>query len=230
MFSREARAFAASTGVDGFMGGYTRGRGGVLGDVDADVVSAAFGFFNPVTIREAWEATAALPAAKGAEGYLAACHDFGRRKLAGFAHCERLAELLEAVVVAADSAGVGLFAGWRAMPLPADAPGRVLQRVFALRELRGGLHLLAVRAVGLTPLQAVLIKGSPVSSGAKEAGLFGWQEPYEEIGPELAQRWDRAEALTDELIAPAFAVLDESEGAELVALVKACDETVFARR
>ncbi|MFI6865630.1 hypothetical protein [Nocardia sp. NPDC050406] len=230
MFSREAREFAASTGVDGFMGGYTRGRGGVLGDVDADVVSAAFGFFNPVTIRAAWEATASVPAAKGAEGYLGACQDFGRRKLAGFEQSERLAALLEAVVAAADSAGVALFAGWRAMPLAADAPGRVLQLIHALRELRGGLHLMAVRSAGLTPLQAVLVKGSPLNSGAQQALLFGWAEPFEEVGPELTRRWEQAEQITGELIDPAFAVLSAAEGAELVALVKACDEAVFARR
>lgn len=230
MFSREAREFTATTGVEGFMGGYTRGRGGVLGEVDADVVSAAFGFFNPATIRPAWEAAASLPAAKAAEGYLVACQDFGRRKLAAFEQADRLAELLEAVAVAADPAGVALFAGWRAMPLADDGRARVLHLVHVLRELRGGLHLMAVRSVGLTPTQAVLIKGSPLNSGPKQAVWFGWQEPYEEITPEMHQRWERAEAITDELIAPAFDVLDAEDAAELVTLVKACDEMIFARR
>nr|WP_281221278.1 hypothetical protein [Nocardia uniformis] len=229
MFSREAREFSASTGVEGFMGGYTRGRGGVLGEVDADVVSAAFGFFNPVTIRAAWEASAAVPAATAAEGYLLACQDFGRRKLASFESADRLAELLEAVVVAADPAGVALFAGWRAMPLAADGPGRVLQLVHVLRELRGGVHLMAVRSAGLTPLQAVLVKGSPLNPGPKQAVWFGWPEPYEEVTAELTGRWERAEAITDELCDPVFAVLGADDGAELVSLVKACDAAIFAR-
>ncbi|MBL1073738.1 hypothetical protein JK358_04970 [Nocardia sp. 2] len=228
MFSREAKSFAATTGVEGFLPGYTRGRGGVLGDVDADVVTAAFGFFPASAIRRAWEATASTPAAKGAEGYLTACQDFGRRKLAGFDQADRLAELLKTVADAADSAGAPLFAGWRALPLAEDAPGRVLQLITVLRELRGGLHLLAVRASGLTPLQAVLIAGSPITTGPQQARSYGWPEPFEEITPELKGRWMQAETITDELIAPAFAALDAAAGQELVELLSACQATVFA--
>ncbi|MFC9993733.1 hypothetical protein [Nocardia sp. NPDC127526] len=230
MFSREAKSFAATTGVPGFMGGYTRGRGGVLGDVDADVVTAAFGFFPAQSVRAAWEATAAVPAAKGAEGYLQACQDFGRRKLAEFEQAERLAELLAAVADAADPAGAPLFAGWRAMPRAQDAPARVLQLIQVLRELRGGLHLMAVRSSGLTPLQAVLIAGSPVTSGAEQARRYGWAEPFEEITAELKGRWMQAETITDDLIAPAFAVLDDAAAQELTTLLSACHTMVFAPR
>ncbi|TQM26466.1 hypothetical protein FB390_6663 [Nocardia bhagyanarayanae] len=228
MFSREAKEFARSTGVDGFFGPYARGRGGVLGDVDADVVTAAFGFFPAHSIRKAWESVS-MPAATAADGYAAACQDFGRRKLADFDQAERLAQLLEVVVAAADPAGVPLFAGWRALPLPADAPARVVQLAHVLRELRGGLHLLAVRASGLTPLQAVLISGSSFNDGPGQARWYGWPEPFEEITATIQDRWQRAEALTDTLITPAFAVLDEAAGAELTALVTAAHATVFAR-
>ncbi|WP_405137263.1 SCO6745 family protein [Nocardia sp. NBC_01388] len=230
MFSREAKEFSASTGVEGFMPGYTRGRGGVLGDVDADVVTAAFGFFRAEAIRAAWESTAAVPAAKGAAGYLAACQDFGRRKLADFAQAERLAELLQPVVDAADPAGAPLFAGWRALPRADDAPGRVLQLIHVLRELRGGLHLIGVRASGLTPQQAVLIAGSPRTTGPEQARAFGWPEPFEEITAELKGRWMQAETITEDLIGPSFAVLDASAAQELIELLTACQATVFARR
>ncbi|WP_431950389.1 SCO6745 family protein [Nocardia lijiangensis] len=228
MFSRETKEFGRSTGIDGFFGPYTRGRGGVLGDVDADVVTAAFGFFPAHSIRKAWESVP-MPAAKAADGYLAACQDFGRRKLADFDQAERLAQLLEVVVAAADPAGLSLFAGWRALPLPADAPARVTQLAHVLRELRGGLHLLAVRASGLTPLQAVLISGSPFNEGPNQARWYGWPEPFEEITPTIQDRWQRAEALTDSLITPAFAVLDTSAGDELTSLITAAHATVFAR-
>ncbi|WP_330180887.1 hypothetical protein OHB26_31495 [Nocardia sp. NBC_01503] len=229
MFSREAKAFAAGVGP-GFMPGYTRGRGGVLGDVDADVVTAAFGFFPADSIRAAWESSASVPAARGAEGYLRACQDFGRRKLASFAHVERLAELLDRVATAADPAGVVLFAGWRALPQAEDAPARVTHLIQALRELRGGLHLMAVRASGLAPRDAVLIAGSPLSSGPDQARLYGWSEPFGEITPELKGRWMQAEALTDELIAPVWAVLDDATARELVELLTACHATVFGPR
>ncbi|MCM6772428.1 hypothetical protein NDR87_00905 [Nocardia sp. CDC159] len=229
MFSREAKAYAASTGVENFLGPYTRGRGGVLGDVDADVVTAAFGFFEPRTVRAAWESVR-LPAAAATAAYREVIQQFGRRKLAGFEQAGRLAELLEAVARAADVTGVPLFAGWRAQPLPADAPARALQLMHVLRELRGGHHLLAVTAAGLTPLQAVLIAGSPFNDGPTQARLFGWPEPYEQPTPEIRQRWEHAEQRTDALVAPAFAVLDEREGKELVELVHAAHATVFPPR
>ncbi|WP_067673811.1 SCO6745 family protein [Nocardia miyunensis] len=228
MFSREAKAFGASTGVTTFLGPYTRGRGGVLGDVDADVVTSAFGFFPAETVRSAWDSLD-MPAEKAAIAYLGVCQDFGRRKLGGFDGAGRLAELLAPVVAAADPAGAALFAGWRALPWAADDPARAMQLIHVMRELRGGLHLLAVRAAGLTPQQAVLIGGSPRNSGADQARAFGWPEPYQEITPELRQRWDAAEATTDELIGPAFAVLDEKQGAELAELLTTAQGLVYSR-
>ncbi len=48
---------------------YVTGRGGALGDVDADVVSAAFTFFEPTSIRTLWaQGTAVLPPAPGRRG------------------------------------------------------------------------------------------------------------------------------------------------------------------
>ncbi|MEV5650870.1 hypothetical protein AB0L57_21680 [Nocardia sp. NPDC052254] len=230
MFSRETKAFGARTGVAGFIGPYTRGRGGVLGDVDADVVTAAFGFFEPATVRAAWESVS-MPAAEAAAGYLAACQDFGRRTLAGFDSAERLAELLRVVVAGADVAGVGLFAGWRALPAATDAPGQVLQLIHCLRELRGGVHLMAVRAVGLSPFEAVLIGGSPLADGPTQARRFGWGQRVDstEVTAAMRQRWEAAESLTDELIAPAFAELDEAAAKELVALLQEANATVFTR-
>ncbi|WP_067686683.1 SCO6745 family protein [Nocardia jejuensis] len=227
MFSREVKAFSALVGVPGFLPSYTRGRAGVLGDVDADVVSAAFGFFRPEGVRAAWESTSSTPAAKGAQGYLQACEDFGRRKLAGFAEVERLSELLQIVVSTADPYGVPLFAGWRALAQAQDAPARVLHQIQTLRELRGGLHLMAVLASGLTPVQAVLIAGSPLMPGADQARNFGWPEPFQEITPELKGRWMQAEALTDELAAPAFAALSPEQAIELPALLSAAHAQVF---
>nr|WP_256673825.1 hypothetical protein [Nocardia cyriacigeorgica] len=228
MFSREAKEYAAETGVEEFFGPYTRGRGGVLGDTDADVVTAAFGFFPRHSIRKAWESVP-MPAAKAAERYARVCQEFGRRKLVGFEEAGRLAELLETVAAAADPAGIPLFAGWRAMPLPDDAPARVLQLTHVLRELRGGLHLIAVRASGLTPQQAVPISGSPINDGPNQARWYGWPEPFEEITDDVRERWKQAEAVTDTLIDPAFAVLGEADTAELVTLLTAAHATVFTR-
>lgn len=228
MISREARAFGATTGVEGFHGAYTRGRGGVLGDVDADVVTAAFGFFEPGCVRAAWESVP-MSAADAADEYMVACRDFGQRKLAAFGQADRLAELLRRVADAAPSTGVPLFAGWRAMPVPEDGRAAVLQLTHVLRELRGGLHLIAVRANGLTPLQAILVAGSPILDGPGHAKFLGWTEPFEPVTDDIRVRWEAAEKLTDELIAPCFDVLDDAERDELTALMLEAHRVALTR-
>ncbi|WP_410873143.1 SCO6745 family protein [Nocardia sp. A7] len=228
MISREARTFGEATGVEGFQGAYTRGRGGVLGDVDADVVTAAFGFFEPAGVRTAWESVP-MPAAEAATAYMVACRDFGQRKLAAFDRADRLAELLRRVVEAAPSTGVPLFAGWRAMPVPQDGRAAVLQLTHVLRELRGGLHLIAVLANGLTPLQAILVAGSPIYDGPGHAKFLGWAEPFEPVTEDIQARWDAAEQLTDELIAPCFEVLDDTERAELTTLMLEAHRVALSR-
>lgn len=228
MISREARVFGDTTGVAGFQGAYTRGRGGVLGDVDADVVTAAFGFFEPAGVRAAWESVQ-MSAADAAEGYMLACREFGQRKLAAFEHADRLAELLRRVVDAAPCTGVPLFAGWRALPVPEDGRAAVLQLTHVLRELRGGLHLIAVMSNGLTPLQAILVAGSPIYDGPGHAKFLGWAEPFETVTDDVRVRWEAAEKLTDELIAPCFEVLDESERDELGALMLQAHRVALSR-
>lgn len=226
MLSREAKTYSAETGFAGWTP-YMRGRCGVLGEVDGDVVASVVGFFPPAVVREMWEAGRGLPADEAARRYATVCHEFARRKLAGFPEKEadRLAELLQAVVTGADMTGAPLAAGWRAMPLPSDGHARVGQLTHVLRELRGGLHLVAVLACGLTPLEAVLTGGSPITPDPEDnARYFGWPEPYPQPTDALRKRRAEAEDLTGTLAAPAFEVLGEAEGEELVTLLgEACD-------
>ncbi|MFC4053497.1 hypothetical protein ACFOY4_27740 [Actinomadura syzygii] len=229
MISREAKTFSAETGLSGWTP-YFRGRFGVLGEVDADVVRSAAGFFPATTVRRAWEAGAGLAAAGAADRYAAVAHGFGRRKLAGFggAAADRLADLLHRVAHSADVVGAPVSAGWRAMPLPEDGPARVIQLAHVVRELRGGLHVVAVLASGLTPLEAVLSGHSPLlPDGDPNAEYFGWPRPYPEVTDEIRRRHDEAERLTNELMAPAFASLGKAEADELVHLLGEAEKTVF---
>ena len=67
---------------------YIAARGGVLGDVDADVVTSAFGFFEPALVRKMWESGIAVEGARAAGArYAAACAQFGRTRLQGFGAC-----------------------------------------------------------------------------------------------------------------------------------------------
>ncbi|MFC6880997.1 MULTISPECIES: SCO6745 family protein [Actinomadura] len=227
MASREAKAYSAETGLTGWTP-YFRGRFGVLGEVDADVVASAAGFFPLETVRQAWEAGAGLPAATAADRYAAVAHDFGRRTLADFAESARLADLLKLVADGADVVGAPLFGGWRAMPLPEDDRARVIHLAHVVRELRGGLHIVAVLASGLSPLEAVLSgKSAILPDGEPNAEYFGWPRPYPEVTEDVRRRHDDAERLTDELMAPAFTALDKPQADELVTLLEKAERAVF---
>ena len=194
---------------------YVTGRGGVLGDVDADVISSAFGFFEPGLVRKMWQAGVAVEGARAAGArYAAACAQFGRPRVAGFAGAPRLAELAGRVASEAVGAGLALFAGWRAEPLPDDPEARAFLLLHVLRELRGSVHIVAVVADGLHPRDAVLAGG-----GAAQAKQFGWPEPYPDVPPAAMTA---AEALTDTILEGLYAaVLSEVEAAEMVSLVLA---------
>ena len=114
----------------------------------------------------------------------------------------RLVELTERVVAAVDAAGLPLFAAWRAMPVPDDAPGaRGGGRCCTCCTSTGcGVHVVAVRASGLTPLEAI-IAGPDGETGAV---AFGWQPPYPPAGP-LVRRLMWAEAVADSLAGQAYA-------------------------
>lgn len=229
MISREAKAFAQETGLAGWTP-YFRGRCGVLGEVDADVVAAAAGFFPPDVVRAAWEAGSAIPAAEAAARYSEMCQGFGARKLGALTDDEatRLAGLIEAVCDHAGVVPAPLFAGWRAMPRPAEPRGRAIQAAHVLRELRGGLHVVAVHTVGLAPLEAVLGNATGlVPIGEGNAEFFGWPRPYPALTDDTRERRARAEELTDALVAPAFGVLDDRERAELADLLHRAEKAVF---
>jgi hypothetical protein len=88
-----------------------------------------------------------------------------------------------------------------------------------LREHRGGAHVTAVRAVGLSPLEAILAG----KQGAPNARFFGWPEPYPEIDERLTSLRVEAERLTTEIVAPAYAGLTEPEATDLVQLLGAAE-------
>ena len=224
MLSAQAKQAGKEAGLRGWQF-YFIGRGGVLGDVDAEVVSAALGFFPPEGVRTGWEAArAVLTPAEGVRRFVAVNHEWGRTHLSAASELDVLAPLLEQVARGVDSAGRSLFAGWRTTlsMLPADPPARVAHLCHVLREHRGACHLAAVLASGLTPLESVLIGG-----GAGNATFFGWPEPYADVAA-LAGRRERAEALTDEIVGVAWAgVLSDAEAAEAARLLGHVGQVAF---
>ena len=193
---------------------YFSGRGGVLGDVVPDVIAAAFVFFPVAWVQQQWLlGRAVMEPSAAAAAYAEACQDWGREHLVGAPDLERLVELLRRVSSAADPAGAPLFAGWRAMPLPDDAPGAAAQLLHVMREYRGAMHGMAVLTSGLSPRDAVIAAG-----GEGNAQWFNWPEPYPDREALLDQHAE-AEEITDELAARPFEALSEDECEEVANLI-----------
>ncbi|SDG93886.1 SCO6745 family protein [Nonomuraea jiangxiensis] len=224
MISREAKAICDEYGL-GPRELYFRGRCGVLGECDADVVNSVAVFFPRQHVEESWNGGRKLPVERAVELYAEACQAWGRRRLGGHDGCARIAELLQRVVERASPVGAPLFAGWRSVPLADDPPARAVQLMHVVRELRGGLHASAVVAAGLDPLEATLATSHDATpfgtaTGEMIAKFFTWPEPYATPGPDVVARRAAVEETTDDLMTPVFSVLDEGESDELVELLR----------
>ncbi|MDQ2837751.1 MAG: hypothetical protein M3Y42_14465 [Actinomycetota bacterium] len=192
---------------------YTLGRGGVLGDVDPDVVTAAFGFFAAPWVRERWQSGRQLRDPRQASAlYAAECARWGEQNLVHSDDLARWCKLAEQLLDAVDPAGLPLFAAWRAEPRAAEGRGLAMLLIHLLREWRGGLHLLSTVALGRQMVRAALDDG-----GAKHAASHGWNEPWPAPS---GGSWQQAEDLTDQLCAQVFdRVLSESERADFCDLL-----------
>jgi hypothetical protein len=192
-------------------------RAGALGDVRPETVAAAIGFIAPEAVTDGWEAAAkTTEPMEVATWHLHELCRWGGDQLGGFPRLSRLLELSKRVVSAVDGAGLPLFAAWRAMPVPDSAPGaQAAVNLHLLHEHRMGVHVVAVRAAGLTPLQAI-IAGPEGETGAV---AFGWQPPYPPAGP-IVRRLMWAESVADALAGQAYAPLDRAERVELIGLLE----------
>ena len=217
MLIPETNAIGADLGFPHPFAFYTAGRGGVLGDVDADVIISAFGFFAPSLIRKFWDSSKAVMSPRQAgSAFAGAAQTWGRRHLTGVDGLERFCELGEKIIEAADCSALALFAGWRSEPLAADTPARAYQVLHVLREHRGSAHIVAVLATGLTPFQAHF--GKLGEAGLKNFGWRDWRSELLDVAG-MENRLARAEELTTELITPAFGALSATEASEFASLI-----------
>jgi hypothetical protein len=198
------------------------GRAGVLGDGDADVAAAGLAFIAPDRVRAAWESLpTGLTPRQVADAYTALCCEWGMTELVKFdpARMAHLDELGRRIADAADGSIGTVFAGWRAQPQPADVNARVALTVHVLRELRGGAHITAVNACGITPLDAVLASPAPPPrSGPVWAEHLGWTGPFADATAARDARME-SERLTSKMLVPIYASIGDAaldEFAELV--------------
>ena len=208
-------------GLDGFRF-YVLGRGGVLGDVEPDVVRSAFGYFESGLLAKMWNsAKETVTPREAAREYLACAAALGRAKFGNVAGLDEYNAAAAAVIAAVDPGALPLFAGVRAEPLPDDTPARAMHHTVVLRELRGSVHLAAIAASGLTTAVAHAIKRPD------DVKLFGYAEPPH-VRDEDRDAWERAEALTNEMLVPPFSVLDDPGADALVAGTEAMHAVMFS--
>lgn len=200
------------TGIDF----YVLGRGGVLGDVDPDVIASGFIFWNPTQVRAQWETGRGVMAPDAAaKEWAACCAAWGEANIPDLDGLDRLAALLSTVVSEASPANAALFAGWRALPTPSSTKAKVAHLTNALRELRGALHGGALLASGVSPAEAAVYR-SPMM-----APMFGWDVEGTTVSDDLKANWRRAEDGTNVAMAKVLSSLDEADRAEFAELLTA---------
>jgi hypothetical protein len=200
---------------------YVRGRSAVLGDVPPKVAAELFGIFPHWLFDFVLPpATVALDAPAAVRAYTESSARWSRVNLSAVSEPGRLADLVFRVVDAADASGLALFAGWRNASRPSGDVERLGFALMVFRELRGGLHFAALRAMGLTVPEAVI---ADPEGGRERLLRTAWPaEAADELvaaasrKPNLRARWQRAESLTDDRIDELLAsALTSSEQAEL---------------
>ena len=210
-------------GLDGFRL-YMLGRGGVLGDVEATVVHSAFGYFNPGLVAKIWNSAKDVMAPRdGGRLYMECAGAFGSSKLGDVAGLDAFNAAADKVIDAGlvDSSAQALFAAIASEPRSDETAARAFQNVAVLRELRGSLHLVAIVASGLPTEMAHRVRRPD------DVEMFGWSGDAE-VTDEHRARWEAAEALTDDLVAPIYGVLDAGQAQALADGVAAIEAALTA--
>jgi hypothetical protein len=215
-------AKAESLGLDVFMF-YTLGRGGVLGDVGADVAAEAFIWHKPELVRFVWnEGREIADPSDVAVAFLDAARAFARKTFKDTDVLRKFADAAAQVVEAAPRGRWPFVDGYRTFDVPADVPARAYQYLLVLREMRGAASGEAVREVGLTPAEAHYLNSPEMF------GLYGYvEDDAPEVSDELFERRAIAEERTSEILVPSYECLD---AAGLTALLEGVREMAQAAR
>ncbi len=209
-FHPDTIARGKEAGLDGFRF-YILGRGGVLGNVEPEVVHGAFGYFHPGLIAKMWTTASERVAPRDAARLYHECaHELGRAELADVDGLDGFVDAASQIIDGVEGASLPLFTAMRAEPVPEDAPAAAMHQAMVLRELRGSVHLLALVAQGLDSAKAHAIKRPD------DVTVFGY-ETAPDITDEDRATWQRAEELTDELLVPAYAGLTDEQADALIA-------------
>lgn len=156
-FVPEAQERYRALGLESYTDSYFISRGAALGHPSGEVVTAAFGVFNPAivipAVNNGWAKT-------DTETILRARQDgavAGLERILGEAEPSAAVAMLRPVMESVDFAGRMLFAGLRGLPFP-DEPLAQLWRVCDyVRERRGDGHIAAWVAAGCDAVEISLL-------------------------------------------------------------------------
>ena len=208
-FHTDTVARGKAAGLDGFRF-YILGRGGVLGNVEPEVVHGAFGYFHPALIAKMWTTASERVAPRDAARLYHQCaHDLGRAELSDVEGLDGFVDAATQIIDRVEGASLPLFTAMRAEPVPEDAPAAAMHQAMVLRELRGSVHLAALTVCGVRDDVAHAIKRPD------DLAMFGYDEPPTVTDVDRAN-WQRAEELTDEVLAPSYASLSEEQVTALI--------------
>ena len=212
-FAPEPQAAYADLGLRGYWRGYFASRAAPLGAAGPQLVTALFGGFAPSMVAralpEVWSVTtpeqvrdARLSGATAAlRGLLADARE---------SDVVAAAQLTEQCVGDLPLPGRPMAAAQVALPRPDDPWGSLWHDCTVLREHRGDGHLAALALHGFVWPEPHLLQGAAVD--ARQQEHRGWDDDtWQTAAQRVAGRDLReVEALTDELAAPAYAVLGDA--------------------
>jgi hypothetical protein len=210
--------YGAQIGFPG-MAFYTGGRGGVLGDVDAQTVTDAFFVFHPDQVQGNWEQAASVMSRdKAALEFQNCCSKWAEDHIPDDIDAATLASLAQRIAEAADDTDAPVFAGWRKLAPPESPKAAAAHHMNSLRELRFAHHAKAVRKQGVSPHAAVSHRQPHMIP------IMGWGEAAELDDATIAD-WTQAEAETNAAMAKPLSVLSAEELDTFVALANAANNS-----
>jgi hypothetical protein len=238
-FSEVPNEAFLALGMRNYWDGYFAGRAAPLGLAPAEVVHAVFYNFADGEVARhipwVWGKTTPQEAIAVREQASAAALRQVIGQLADSPGLVRVADLATRAAVSAPTEGRALYAGLRRLAVPEEPVARLWHAATLLREHRGDGHnvALVVHVIGGTEAHILLAVSlgmraeefgrihhlpkahlAAVVDGLRGRGLVDAAGGFTDAGRQTRQR---IEALTDELAAPAYDVLNADELDELIA-------------
>ena len=213
-FGPKAKEAADSLGL-GLYRFYFAGRGGVLGNVSSSIIQSAFGYFNPTFVDKIWTtAKQRCNVSEAATAQLSVAHNFSEKHFSKIDDLEEATAAMAKLTSQIDIAGLPLFAGFRDAPIPESTPSAFMHHVILMRELRGSVHLGAVRATGCRTRVAHQLHRP------NEQELFGYNDKLD-ISPEEQLAYSEAEPLTNASMERHGTLINADERNKIVSAIDA---------